>query len=187
MKLHRILGLGLLSLSLMAGNAFAADKTKAEKQAEVLKSTQAALENFYKAKPELKAAVANAPGFGVFTTYGISFLIGGSGGKGVVHDNKTKQKVYMEVGSASAGLQIGAAQTELLIVFKTADAMKKFIDSGWTASGSATASAGASGSTAGGGKGAAMDGAETYTLTKNGLAAGVAVEGGKFWKDKDLN
>jgi lipid-binding SYLF domain-containing protein len=29
--------------------------------------------------------------------------------------------------------------------------------------------------------------AQYYTLTKNGLQAGVAVAGTKYWKDKDLN
>lgn len=188
MKLHRILGWGLLALSLMAGGAFAADKTKAEKQAEVQKSTKAAMERFYKARPELKAAVEKAPGYGVFTTYGVSFLIGGSGGTGLVHDSKSKKDTYMNVGGASAGLQLGAAQTEMLIVFKTAAAMTKFVDSGWEVTNAATASAGASGAMAGGGKGeSAMMDAETYTLTKNGLEAGLAVGGAKFWKDKDLN
>jgi lipid-binding SYLF domain-containing protein len=188
MKLHRILGLGLLSLSLMASSAYAADKTKAEKQAEVQKSTAAAMGRFYKVKPELKAAVEKAPGYGVFTTYGVSFLIGGSGGTGLVHDNKSKKAVYMNMAGASAGLQISAAQTELLVIFKTAAAMNKFIESGWEVTNAATVSAGASGSMAGSGKGeSGMQDADTYTLTKNGVEAGLAVAGAKFWKDKDLN
>lgn len=186
MTIRRLVGLALLALPLLAGGAFAADK--AAKQAEVVKKTQAALERFYKAKPELKAKVAKAPGYGVFTTYGFSFVIGGEGGGGIVHDNKTKKNTYMNVGGASAGLQLGASQTEVLMIFKTAAQMNKFIESGWEAGGSATASAGASGATAGGGREATTkDDAETYTLTKNGLEAGLAVGGAKFWKDKDLN
>lgn len=186
MMFQRTLGLAVLSLSLLAGGAVANDK--ATKQAEVIKSTQATMERFYKAKPELKAVVGKAPGYGVFTTYGVSFLVGGSGGTGLVRDNKTQKNTYMNVGGASAGLQLGAAQTEMLIVFKTAAAMTKFIDSGWTATGTATAGAGASGPTAGGGKGeTSMQDSETYTLTKTGLEAGLAVTGAKFWKDKDLN
>lgn len=186
MKLQALVAFGVLSLSLLAGGAFANDK--AAKQAEVVKSTQAAMERFYKAKPDLKAAVGKAPGYGVFTTYGVSFLIGGSGGTGLVHDNKTNKNTFMKVGSASAGLQLGASQTEMLIVFKTAAAMNKFIESGWEATGTATASAGASGATAGGGRGeTAPQDADTYTLTKNGLEVGVAAGGSKFWKDKDLN
>jgi lipid-binding SYLF domain-containing protein len=94
----------------------------------------------------------------------------------------------MDVGGASVGLQLGGAQTEMLMIFKTTAAMKQFIESGWEAGGSATASAGASGSTAGGGRAATTsDTTETYTLTKNGLQAGLAVGGAKFWKSKDLN
>ena len=186
MAFQRFLRLGALSLSLLAVAAFADDK--ATKQAEVMKSTQASMERFYKAKPELKAAVGKAPGYGIFTTYGVSFLIGGSGGTGLVHDNKTSKNTYMNVGGASAGLQLGAAQTEMLIVFNSPAAMTKFIDSGWEAAGAATASVGASGSRAGGGRGeTSMEGAETYTLTKNGLEVGLAAGGSKFWKDKDLN
>ena len=51
----RLLMLGALSLSLMAPVAFAKDD-KATKQAEVVKTTEAAMERFYKAKPELKEA-----------------------------------------------------------------------------------------------------------------------------------
>ena len=187
MRFLRFVTLGAFALSLLASGAFAAED-KAAKQAEVQKKTHAALERFYKAKPELKDAVAKAPGYGIFTTYGFSFVIGGSGGAGLVHDNKTKHVTYMNVGGATAGLQLGASQTEVLIIFKTAAAMTNFIDNGWTAGGAATASAGAGSAAAGGGKGETeMGDAAVYTKTKNGLEVGLAAGASKFWKDKDLN
>ena len=183
----RLLVLGAMSLSLLASGAWAKDD-KATKQAEVVTKTGAAMERFYKVKPELKDAVAKAPGYGIFTTYGISFGVGGSGGSGLVHDNHSKHNTFMKVGGASAGLQLGAAQTEVLFIFKSAAAMNKFIASGWAGGASATASAGASGATAGGCiEAAATATTEIYTLTKTGLEAGLAVGGSKFWKDKDLN
>ena len=66
--------------------------------------------------------------------------------------------------------------------------MNRFIDSGWTAAGAVTASAGASGTTAGSGKGETMvQDADTYTMTENGIEAGLTVSGAKHWKDKELN
>lgn len=186
MKLSTLLGVGLLSLSLLGGPAMAQDK--AAKQAEIVKHTDAALQRFYAKKPELKAAVAKAPGYGVFTTYGISFLVGGAGGKGLVHDNKTKHNTFMAMGSASVGAQIGASENDVLIIFKTTKVMNDFVNKGWTASGGATAQAGVDSKQAGGGRGgSAMADADTFTLTKNGLEAGVAIAGSKFWKEDELN
>jgi lipid-binding SYLF domain-containing protein len=186
MKLTTMLGIGALSLSLVAGGAFAQDK--AAKQAEVLKASAASLEKIYKQRPALKAEVAKAPGYAVFTTYGVSFLIGGSGGTGVVHDNKTKANTFMKMASASAGAQIGASENDVLVIFKTAAAMNDFVTKGWGVEGGATGGAGASGQSVGGGQaGAAMGGTETYTLTKNGLEVGMAIAGTKVWKDEELN
>lgn len=186
MNFVKWLGMGALSLSLVAGGASAQDK--AAKQAEVLKKTDAALQAFYAKKPELKAAVVGAPGYAVFTTYGISFLVGGSGGTGVVHDNKTKANTFMKMGAASAGAQIGAAESDVLIIFKNAAAMSDFVNKGWTSGGTATAGAGADGKSTGGGVGSSMmENASSYTMTKTGVEAGVAVGGSKFWKDTDLN
>ena len=186
MKLNRMFFTGAVALLFAAGSALAADK--AAQQAEVAKATQAALQKFYTAKPELKAAVAKAPGYGVFTSYGLSFLVGGAGGKGVVHDNKSSKNTYMDMAAGSVGMQIGAAETDVLIVFRTAGALNDFVNKGWNAGGGATVGAGADGKTAGGGRGGNItDNIESYTLTKTGLEAGISVGGSKFWKDKDLN
>lgn len=184
MKLTKFLAYGALALSLIGGSAFAA--TKAEKQAEALKATAAALKRFEAKKPELKQSLAKAPGYAVFTTYGVSFIIGGSGGTGIVHDNKTKKNTFMSMAQASAGVQIGLSGTETLIIFNTAQGLADFIAKGWVGGIGGSVQAGAGGSSAGAAAGQ-QTGALSYTLTKNGIKVGIAAEGSKFWKDDDLN
>jgi lipid-binding SYLF domain-containing protein len=185
MKLYKLFAAAAVILSFAGGNAMAAgDKT--EKQAEIRKVTAASMEKFYKADPSLKAAVAKAPGYAVFTTYGLSFLVGGAGGKGLAHNNQTKKDTFMEMAQASAGVQIGASESETLIVFKTAKGLEEFVTKGWSGSGGGSIQAGAGGTSAGPAAGQATD-AMTYTLTKNGLNVGIAGAGTKYWADKELN
>ena len=187
MKFHQVLATGALMLSLTVGGAFAQDK--AAKQAEVVKVSQASLEKFYKARPALKADVAKAPGYAVFTTYGLSFLVGGAGGKGLAHDNKTNKNTYMKMGAGSVGFQVGAAESEFLIVFKTEKALADFITNGWSFGGGANVGAGTDGKSVGGGSSSGVMGnTEGYTLTKAGLAADLlSIGSAKVWKDADLN
>ena len=179
---------------LAIGSAFAAvgsvvhAQDKSAQQSEIKAKAMEALQDFYKADPAIKAAVAKAPGYAVFTTFGLSFGLGGAGGKGVAHDNATKKDTFMSIGQASAGFQIGASDTRYLFVFEDTKAMNEFIEKGWDASAGASAGAGAAGSsvTAAAGTGAATSGRQ-YALTKKGLQAGIALTGMKAWKDKDLN
>jgi len=185
MNLSKLLTIGAVALSFAAGNALGQDE-KAKKQAEIRKVTQASLQKFYKAKPELKGDVEKASGYAVLTTYGLSFIIGGAGGKGIAYDNKTKKEVFMHLAQASAGAQVGIAETETLFVFPTQKALDNFVDKGWEASGTAGVQAGAAGKSVGAAGGATQD-TLYYTLTKNGLQVGVAIAGTKVWKDKELN
>ena len=186
MQLRKLLIIGATLASFLTAGAFAQDK--AARQAEVKAKAGQALEDFYKADPKLKDAVAKSPGYAVFTTYGLTFLVGGAGGKGLAHDNQTKKDTYMDLAQASAGLQIGASDTRYLFVFKDSKALADFIDKGWDASAGASAGAGAGtqSATAKAGVGQ-FTGGNIYTLTKTGLQAGAAVAGTKAWKDKELN
>jgi len=187
MKLYSVLSIAVLALSIGAC-ATSSSSDKASKQAEVRKATQKSLEKFYKADPKLRSAVADAPGYAVFTTYGLSFIVGGAGGSGIVHNNRTGAETFMDMAQASAGLQIGAAQTDTLIIFKTPEAMQKFVDKGWDAGGGVVAQAGAKGDSAGPGSGEnVIADAKYFTLTPNGLQAGVAGAGTKYWKSGELN
>ena len=188
MKLFRILTVAAAALFATACATTMSPAEKASKQAEIRQATQKSLEKFYKANPDLKADVANAPGYGVFTTYGLSFILGGAGGHGIVRDNKTGTETFMDTAQASAGLQAGAAQTDTLIVFKSQEAVQRFVDKGWTAGVGGGAQAGAKGESVGPGGGEqGIAEAKLYTLTPNGLQAGLAGAGSKFWKDKELN
>lgn len=185
MMLHRLLSTAVVALSLASG---AAAQDKAAKQAEVRKAADTALEKFYKADPKIRAEVEQAPGYAVFTTYGLSFIFGGAGGKGLVHDNKTKQVTYMDLAKASAGAQIGAAESETLVIFKSERGMQDFVNKGWEFGGGGAVQAGAAGKSVGAASGVSgYPEASHYTLTKNGLQAGVAISGVKVWKDKELN
>jgi lipid-binding SYLF domain-containing protein len=175
------------ALAALGRPAFAEDD--AAKKAEVKDKAMKALQDFYKADPKLKDAVSKAPGYAVFTTFGLSFGLGGAGGRGVAHDNQSGKDTFMSIAQASAGLQLGAANTRYLFVFDSPKALADFIDKGWDASASASAGMGAGGSaTANMGAGAgSIQGGRMYSLTKAGLQAGGAVSGLKAWKDKDLN
>ena len=186
MQRRKILALGASLLSVEVPSVFAQDKSA--KQAEVKTKAMAALQDFYKADAKIQSEVAKAPGYAVFTTFGLSFGLGGAGGKGIAHDNKSNTDVFMSIAQASAGFQVGASDTRYLFVFNDAKALSEFIAKGWDASAGAAAGAGAAGSAANVKAGAAaFTGGKQYALTKKGLQAGAAVAGTKAWKDDDLN
>jgi lipid-binding SYLF domain-containing protein len=160
----------------------------AEQKAELRKMCDETLATLYKAKPEARKLVETSPGYGCFSSFGLAFFVGGSGGRGLVVDNKTKKTVYMNMGAGSGGLDFGAKGYREVLVFKNEATLAKFVTSGWEfgATGSAVAAVG--------GKGATVQAAEigssaiqVFPMTKTGLEGGMSAEARKYWKDDDLN
>jgi len=186
MKIHSAIA-SIAALLMLALPVFGADK--ATKQAETDKAVQTALDKFYQKQPALKGEVQKAPGYAVFSSLGMSFLVGGSGGEGIAFDNTSHKKVYMEMAQASAGVQAGIQRRDLLIVFKSPKALENFVNKGWEfgAGGAVGAGAGSKGNVGAGSGEQFVNDALFYSLTEKGVEAGAGFAGTKFWKDKDLN
>jgi lipid-binding SYLF domain-containing protein len=187
MKLRTFLAACAALAAFVSGDALAATDAAA-KQAEIQKAAQASLARFYKAKPSLEADVKAAPGYAVFTSYGLSFLVGGSGGTGLAHDAQSGRDTFMNMARATAGPHAAIGKTETLLVFKSRKAFDNFVSKGWEFGAGGAAGAGAGKKTAGGGAGEEfISDAQYYTLTNKGVELGGLFAGTKFWKDKDLN
>lgn len=181
---------GLVALGLAGGVAAADDKAEVQKKrTEVRKMRDQALAMIYKQKPELKARVAAAPGYAVFTDYGITFLfVGGAGGSGIAVNNHTKKETFMNMGQASAGLGLGVRDVRILLIFKTQKAFDYFVEKGWEFGGGGTAAAAVAD------KGASVragedfgEQVEKYGVAKNGLMFETTLTGTKYWKSSELN
>lgn len=189
MKLNRPLALAVIAASLVAVAPLASASDVQAKRAEVRKMCDDALAALYKAKPEVKAQIAKGAGYGCFSSFGMSFLVGGAGGSGLVHSNASNKDTYMKMGQATAGLDIGIKEYREVLIFKDAKTLQTFVDSGWEFAGTATAAARAEGKGAGAEQAqvTTSPGIDVYPMTATGLAAGVSVGPRKYWKDKDLN
>lgn len=179
------IALGLVLLSAFTVIA----KTKEEKQAEARKKAHETLQRLYKQKPSAEGAIKKAAGYAVFNSGGAKILVAGGGrGKGIAVDNKTQKVTYMKMREVQAGLGMGVKKFSTIFVFETADALKKFINSGWEFGGQSTAAA-KSGDGGGSLQGAVSvsEGVWMYQMTEKGLALELTGKGTKYSKDDDLN
>ena len=160
-----------------------------KERAEVRKAADQALAAVYKVQPGARKAVESAAGYAAFSNFGMKLLVAGSGtGKGVAVNNKTKATTYMRMAELQAGLGFGVKKFQLVGVFETAEALDKFVNSGWEIGAQATASAKS------GDKGAAYQGAVSvspgvwlYQVSGDSLAVELTAKGTKYYKDSDLN
>jgi len=187
--MRRVSPLYLLLFSvLLAGCATNNQNTITQKRQAILNMKDRVLADLYKVKPDVKAQIANAPGYAVFSNANVNVVLASfGGGHGVVRDNSTGKHSYMKMGEVGVGLGLGIKDFRAIFVFHTPASIKRFIEHGWTFGAQADAAVKA------GDKGAAiageaiMDNVTIYQLTESGLALQATLKGTKFWKNSELN
>lgn len=162
-----------------------------EKRAKVRKDRDEILAKLYKEKPEAKDKIKNAAGYGTFNNKNMNlFLLSTGHGYGVVID-KTGKETFMAMGSLGGGVGLGAKDLSVVFIFKTAEVMNKFVETGWQFGGEASATAKAGDKGTGAAKEGAVDAGanlfEIYQMTDTGVTLQATVAGTKYWKDKKLN
>ena len=145
MKLQHFLTTATSFASLAAGNAFGPRTRRPRSRPRSAMVTASSLEKLYKAKAELKGEVAKAPGYAVFTTYGLRLS----------HRRRRRQRARprqqdeeRDLHGHGAGERRapdrdrGKRDPDRL---QSSTAMQDFIDKGWEAGGGGAVQAGAAG------------------------------------------
>ena len=156
---------------------------------QVREMAQDALATRYEIQPGAQRAIANAPGYAVFSTLGVKlFFAGGTTGKGMVVNQRTSRQTFMQMAQVQGGLGFGVNKNRLIFVFATEQALRNFINQGWEFGAQANVSVIADDQ--GGmfsGAASVAPGVYLYQLTETGLSATLTVSGTKFFKDSTLN
>ena len=118
------------------------------------------------------------------------FVVGGRGGSGIISRRVTggwSAPAFFKLGGASVGPQIGAAKTDLVLLFMNEDALKGLLEDKLEIGGEASAAAGPVGRTASASTNLTLDaGILSYSRSK-GLFAGLELKGGVINPDNNLN
>lgn len=151
-----------------------------ERRDDINTRSDAALKRLYEVAPNSRELVSQAKGVLIFPrVLSGSFIVGAEHGDGVLRVNG-QNKGYYSTSSGSIGLQAGAQSKAIIFVFKTQEALDKFLASnGWTAGVDATvavANLSANGSVD---LNTLRDPIVGFVMTNAGLLAGVSLEGTK--------
>lgn len=125
--------------------------------------------------------------------YKAGFIIGGEAGRGVLlaHDLSAgtwSYPAFLDFGSASVGLQVGASQTELVLVVMTDAGLEALLADRINVGADASIAAGPMGAAARAATTSMEFDADIYAYgTSEGLFAGVSVQGGLIVPDEDAN
>jgi len=182
-------GLTTLALAAMLGSVAvgtgAPIPAAAATAREIAAEAEPALTRLYNQNPVARQYAARAKGILVFpeiTKAGIG--IGGSYGEGVLYVGG-RPKGYYSVGSGSIGLTLGAQSFSQVIMFMTADALRKFQASkGWEAGVDGSVVAIDEGAAASTGTLKSQEPVVGFTFGQQGLMADASFSGMKYTRIK---
>ncbi len=144
------------------------------------------LTQLFKTKPDTRTQLKSSPGYAVFSNVNVIFIAAGTG-FGLVKDNSSGKYTYMNMAEGGLGFGAGVKDYRIVMVFHSQEAMRQFVESGWTFGGNADAALKAN-DKGGSVQGEAYFGNVTvYTFTESGIALQATVKGTKFWVDGALN
>jgi lipid-binding SYLF domain-containing protein len=185
-KLIGLLTIVLVALALPASFAGTEEKeTKAaNKRARIDAVAEETLEHLFGESPQAKKLFDEAFGYAVFSSVKVAVGISGGGGSGVAVDQQSGDRTYMKMGTAGVGLGLGGKKYQIVFLFEDERAFENFVEKGWQADTSASATAG----TAGAGVASTFsNGLVVYQFSDKGLMAQAEIAGTKYWKSDKLD
>jgi SH3 domain-containing YSC84-like protein 1 len=179
--------IGSLVLPAFAGSTRTDDISRIEDSAQVFKEIVDAPDSSFPLDLIQSAAcLAIIPGEMKF-----AFLVGGKYGKGIVMCRtgpKTwSAPAFVMIGGGSFGFQIGGSATDLILVFRNRNGLRKLLSDKFKIGGEATAAAGPLGRNAEASTDLQLH-AEILSYSRSrGLFAGISLDGAVFQPDEDGN
>ncbi len=165
--IQRVVVMGLLVVSSLAGNAYADDISDANEMVALFKKTDPGLDRSFKSS----VAYAVFPGVGKG-----AYIVGGAYGKGILYQGG-KPVGRTSVTQATIGLQVGGQAYAEIIFFETAGVLNDFKSGTFAFSGQVSGVALSSGAAAN----ANYEwGVAVFTHPKGGLMVEASVGGQKF-------
>jgi lipid-binding SYLF domain-containing protein len=158
-------------------------QTSQNKRTEIDMATDGALASLYRQEPGSRAIVQQAKGALIFPkVFKAGLIVGGEYGEGELRV-ANKPVGYYSATAGSLGLQAGAQEKSIFILFMTDDALNRFRQSsGWEVGGDASVAlinVGASGSAS---TQTAQRPVVGYVLTQGGLMVDISLNGTKISK-----
>ncbi len=176
----------LLVSVLCAACASPTGPTKDEKRADIDKLAEDSLAQLYEEKPEAKAELEKAPGYGVFRKSTTKVpLIGAGGGYGIIVDNTTKERTYMKIREMQIGAGLGVKVNRTVVVFHDKKLMDHVLTGKWRFGAAAGAAAGDK--DAGGGTAGGSDEFTMYAFADKGVAATATLNLLRVTRNRSLN